>query len=307
MPTKTFGFTGSEQTWTVPTFVSSIDVRVGSGAGGSPSWADWVDDGQADEGVPGKGRILEGTLSVTPGETLYLYVGGQGGAGNSSGAWPNGGDGNQNYFVAGGSNVDIRSGGGGGSSDIRQGGNAQSNIVALAGGGGGGGIVGSEFLGTNDEGGDGGIGGYNSSSGADGEDVSGADGGHVGGSGSFTGDTGASANDNGHDYAACGGGGAGGLNGGGGGGVAIKTGAGNSTGGAGGGGAYGDVGSLTNVTDGGSKDGSGFIEITYEVPNFKYADSGTFYEGPTYYYDGNSWVRAPVKYYDSGSGTWKEA
>jgi hypothetical protein len=120
MPSETFGFTGSEQTWTVPSGISKVKVNLLGGTSGYEAY----------------GGGVEGYLSVAGGETLYIYVGeGREGFQETSGGWPNGGDGG----VVEGSQYlnDVYAQGGGGSTDIRQSGNAWSDVVALAGGGGG--------------------------------------------------------------------------------------------------------------------------------------------------------------------------
>jgi len=83
--------------------------------------------------VGGKGGRVQCTLNVTPGQTLYIYVGGVGGnvaAGSAGGA--NGVSGG-----AGGGQGNGLGAGGGGSSDIRTGGSALSNRILVAAGGGG--------------------------------------------------------------------------------------------------------------------------------------------------------------------------
>ncbi len=91
MPSENYSYTGSLQTFDVPDGVFEVDVSLeGERAGGSDP----------------AGRV-EGSLSVTPGETLHISVGGGGG-------WPDGGD--------GGSISGATANNGGGSSDIRQGG-----------------------------------------------------------------------------------------------------------------------------------------------------------------------------------------
>lgn len=107
----TLAYTGSQQTWVVPSGVTSIVVELRGARGGG--------------GVGGKGLYLRFRMPVTPGETLYGFVGGQGATFNGGGScrW---------------------TGIGGGATDIRRGGNAVSNRVAVASGGGG---VGSGFSG----------------------------------------------------------------------------------------------------------------------------------------------------------------
>lgn len=190
--TETFNDTGGQQQWIVPAGVTSIQVDVRGAQGGSGS-------GNGGGGG-GKGARVRTTLSVTPGETLYVYVGGQngyngGGGGGSYGAYP-GGD-------------------GGGASDIRQGGTTLSNRVVVAGGGGGGGG------GAGVPGGEGGNGGYN---GGGGGSYSGGGGtqsaGGAGNGGGSTGDSGSGGSGGVCDYFdgySSGGGGGGGFYGGGGG------------------------------------------------------------------------------------------
>ncbi|MBI1814050.1 MAG: hypothetical protein HYR72_03650 [Deltaproteobacteria bacterium] len=190
--TESFDFTGTEQTWVVPSGVTSIDVDVGGAQGGGGV-----------EGIPtefgGKGGRVQTTLAVTPGETLYIYVGGYGGdlvppntagAGGFNGGGPGGID-----------NVDANgpAGGGGGASDIRQGGNTPDKRVVVGGGGGGGeccqdgsggdggGITGSSGGGSAPGGGgtqtNGGSGGGNGASGSAGQGGGGGNGNRAGGGG----------------------------------------------------------------------------------------------------------------------------
>ena len=116
----TFGYTGGQQTWTVPPGVTSInaDVIGAQGCGATKG---------------GKGGRVLATLSVTPNSTLYIYVGGVGGNDTCSsrdGGWNGGGPGGLAWYSGSA---------GGGASDIRQGGNR----IIVAGGGGGEGAVGT--------------------------------------------------------------------------------------------------------------------------------------------------------------------
>jgi len=124
----TFSYTGAEQTYVVPAGVTSLLVAVKGGAG---AMGGTVVGGS----VGGTGAIVTATLPVTPGETLAIYVGGNGGqsGSGSAGGFNGGGDGGTR-----GAGV-IDGGGGGGASDIRQGGNTLAQRVIIAGGGGGGG------------------------------------------------------------------------------------------------------------------------------------------------------------------------
>lgn len=123
--TATFNYTGTVQTYIVPSGITSVNVDV-RGAGGSV-------DG-AGLGVAGKGGRVQATLLVTPLETLFVFVGGAGSV--MTGGFNGGGNG-------GTANTGPSGGGGGGMSDIRQGGNSISDIVIAGGGGGGcGGYIG---------------------------------------------------------------------------------------------------------------------------------------------------------------------
>ncbi len=143
--TVTFNYTGNQQSWIVPSGVFSITVEC------------WGAQGQnaLTGAIGGKGAYVKGILSVTPGETLNFFVGGQSGY-NGGG---NGGiNGNTDY---GGPPPGTYGGNGGGASDIRQGGIAHSNRVAVAGGGGGAGHNGTwpgcQVAGPAGNGGDAGI------------------------------------------------------------------------------------------------------------------------------------------------------
>lgn len=103
---QVFSYTGAVQNFVVPAGTDSVLIKV------------WGAQGYGTYG--GRGGYAEGTLYVTPGETLEVYVGGQGTS--PTGGWNGGGDGNN--------------GGGGGASDVRQGGSALANRVIVAGGGG---------------------------------------------------------------------------------------------------------------------------------------------------------------------------
>ncbi|MGO9752282.1 MAG: spherulation-specific family 4 protein [Solirubrobacteraceae bacterium] len=125
--TVTFSSIQAEQTCVIPPGVSSVQIT----AVGAPG-------GQGATGVSGgAGAVATGTLSVTPGKTLYIEVGGAGGPNTSGGAggYNGGGTGNSPSGEAGG---------GGGASDVRTA-PASAGLspvdprVLIAGGGGGGG------------------------------------------------------------------------------------------------------------------------------------------------------------------------
>lgn len=117
-----FSFTGTVDTFVIPADTDTIFARA-SGAGG----------GSSPNAAGGMGGVVEGTFSVTAGDTLQIIVGGAGSQGSSN-------DG------------DAAGGGGGGASMIALGTDlASANALLIAGGGGGaGGAAGAT-------GGDGGI------------------------------------------------------------------------------------------------------------------------------------------------------
>jgi hypothetical protein len=132
--TVTFNLTGSEQQWVVPAGVTSLQVTAKGAKGG-----DGNDCCNNPNSPGGQGGTVSATLAVTPGTTLYIYVGEQGKAGQFASGFAgatrafNGGGLIAGYYFDGTGN-----GGGGGATDIRIGGNALSNRVLVAGGGGGG-------------------------------------------------------------------------------------------------------------------------------------------------------------------------
>lgn len=141
-----FAYTGSLQTYVVPSGITSIQVDMAGGAGGGASNTE-----------PGGGRAggrVQATIPVTPGQTLYVAVGGAGigaftcaGAGSDqygarAGGWPGGGSsGNPTWYYYPGC---ISTGGsGGGYSGIFTSNTLnQANALAIAAGGGGEGVGG---------------------------------------------------------------------------------------------------------------------------------------------------------------------
>ncbi len=111
---NTYNFTGGMQSFTVPAGVTAVTIQA------------WGAQGASNQGgiVGGRGGYATGTLTVTPGDVLNIYVGGQNGY-NGGGA-----RGNQVCVAA-------RAGNGGGASDVRLNGVALGNRVIVAGGGGG--------------------------------------------------------------------------------------------------------------------------------------------------------------------------
>ena len=257
----TLNYTGTQQTWIVPAGVTSIqvDARGGRGGDGGVRWP-------PPEGEGAKGARVQTTLSVTAGETLYIYVGG--GGNGITGGWNGGGDGGVH-----GPSDGYDAGGGGGASDIRQGSNVLDDRVVVAGGGGGGGGLGWA---NSVHGGVGGSGGENGASGGSGINSSGVSCTTGGGGGTQSaggvypgcGSAASGGTDGGYGYGGhgcngdlfLGGGGAGGGSGyygGGGGGYSGWCG-----GAGGGGGSSYSVGTGTAYTSG-YQSGNGQIVITY--------------------------------------------
>jgi hypothetical protein len=267
--TQTFTYTGSAQTFTVPTCVSEVTITV-HGAQGSNGNAS-----TSPAGIGGNGAIVTGTYAVSSGDVLNIFVGG-------AGTLTTGG------FNGGGVNAANSSAGGGGASDVRYNGSALTDRIIVAGGGGAGGNGGC--FGTAVGGGNGGPGGGNGIAGAN----SSAGGGGFPGVGTFFGSFGvgcgpfqgqSGSNGSGGVGGAgglgtslcstsptSGGSGGGGFIGGGGGGAGAAGTVGcsfNDTG-AGGGGAGGDCyvdAAMTNTTinPGGAAVGNGLVTITYTV------------------------------------------
>ena len=128
---QTFNYTGAAQTFIIPSCVTSItfDVIGASGGTGAPGCSSTL------SAAGGLGGRVQGTMPVTGGDTLFIYVGGAGtDDNNTSAAGGFNGGGNalmeSQYTYYGG-------GGGGGASDIRLSGNTFNDRVVVAGGGGG--------------------------------------------------------------------------------------------------------------------------------------------------------------------------
>ncbi|HKT01195.1 MAG TPA: hypothetical protein VJT31_16850, partial [Rugosimonospora sp.] len=71
--TVTFVFTGAEQTFTVPKNVRRLAVTLVGGSGGTAA-----DAGARTGGQGGAGASIHATVAVTPGQILYLQIGGTG-------------------------------------------------------------------------------------------------------------------------------------------------------------------------------------------------------------------------------------
>lgn len=109
---QTFSYTGSMQSFTVPSCVGAVTLEVWGAQGG----ANWVSNDNF-------GGYASAEFTVTAGNVLNVYVGEQ----------PNGITGGFN----GGGNGESSGQGGGGASDIRLGGTALTDRIIVAGGGGG--------------------------------------------------------------------------------------------------------------------------------------------------------------------------
>jgi len=289
----TLFFTGGEQNYTVPCGVNNltIDAFGAKGANGTSGANNSIG------GIGGFGGHAQGVLTVTSGQALSVFVGGQasGGLGGYNGG-----------AIGGGSGPTLTGGGGGGATDVRLGGNAVSNRILVAGGGGGGGTVGCQS--PNANGGNGGAGGGGNGSNGNnategnlsaggGSGAVGVNGGAFGiGCNGFYGLVGGDAvgelGGNGGNASSCccfsffsipgGGGGGGGYlgGGGGGGGTAGDVGCNIDSKGAGGGGAGGTnfVGSAftSPVTVNGVNNGNGYIVFSYENPIPSTPETTTF-------------------------------
>jgi hypothetical protein len=211
--TEVFKFTGAEQSFTVPSGVTTVHVVAIGGRGGKSGNAG------------GAGAQVEGNLSVSPGQLLFVEVGGNGGtAFGENEAAPGG-------FNGGGEGA----GGGGGASDVRlkprSAGLSPDTRLIVAAGGGGAGVFGEAGAGEGGTAGE--IGGSISGNQGGGagnakEGGYGGEGGCKSGQEGSLGAGGAGGNCKGEGFVA--GGGGGGLYGGGGGGAGF------SAGGSGGGG-----------------------------------------------------------------------
>ena len=138
---KSFAYTGTQQTFTVPD-TGKYKLEVWGAQGGIGAMRGSTYD------YGGKGGYSYGSLKLSQGTTLYVYVGGKGATGSVSsnhsvaGGFNGGGTG---YALSGNSG----GGGGGGASDIRIGSNSLYARVIVAGGGGGTGNKGTDGSGLN--------------------------------------------------------------------------------------------------------------------------------------------------------------
>ena len=165
----TFSYTGSVQNWTVPNGNTTITVTAYGGSGG-----DGVNGTIVNGATGGNGAAVTATISVTAGDTLYLYVGGSG-ANASIRTGGSGGWGGGSSISSGGNGGTASSGygaGGGGGGTLISTSSSLSDALIIAGGGGGG-AGGANVAGSA---GSGGSGGGNSSSSGISNGQSGSDG-----------------------------------------------------------------------------------------------------------------------------------
>lgn len=130
---EVFEYTGGEQSFTVPSAVTRVRIDSKGASGG----------GKCGSCDAGNGGLVRATIPVTPGEMLYIFVGGAGG--QPTGGFNGGGNGGKGRFEGGY--------GGGGASDIRESGDALNNRVIIAAGGGGSGDPGISGYGGGGDGG----------------------------------------------------------------------------------------------------------------------------------------------------------
>lgn len=213
----TFDYAGfTSRTFVVPDGVTQVLVDAYGAQGGAGNTSFNGEDAAPSSG--GLGAHAATTLTVTPGESIEVRVGGRGsddtssttsdpwtidGAGIANGGYNGGGSGN-GAAVGGGQDATLAGvaggGGGGGASDIRVGGSALADRVLVAGGGGGGGSASGYGVANGDTGlfragGAGGAGG--GTAGGDGTAV-GSSFGHGGGAGT-TSAAGTGGANSGHD------------------------------------------------------------------------------------------------------------
>jgi hypothetical protein len=122
---QTFDYTGGMQTFTVPAGVTSLTIDARGARGGAGSENTSFNQG-------GSGGRVQGTLSVTPGQVLNIFVGERG-----YGTPTFFGEAYHGNSYNGGTAPGNFNGGGGGATDIRIGGTTLTDRVLVAGGGGG--------------------------------------------------------------------------------------------------------------------------------------------------------------------------
>jgi len=134
-----YPYTGSDQTWVVPTGVNSINAYMWAAGGGGVSSASG-----------GAGAFIQAAVPVTPGETLTLIVGGGGGVASTVATFGGGGAGGGSGFgTQGGGRTAIKRGSIGSNDYVVVGAGGGGTSFSSAGGGGPGGImIGSAAIGT---------------------------------------------------------------------------------------------------------------------------------------------------------------
>jgi hypothetical protein len=259
---KKFTSPVTDQPFVVPDGVTSIHVVAIGGKGGK---------GAHNSAPGGFGAVVSADIAVTPGQTLFVSVAGNGGdasqgVGGSGGLNGGGAGGNSGTATAG-----KAGGGGGGLSGVRtSAGYLFSSLILASGGGGAGGGASVGGMGGGGAGGSSSVGdGKNGQSGGAGGTKDMAPGGNAGGGGTSLGPgSGApgggegvgGAGENGNDTYSEGGGGGGGAGffGGGGGGSAKST---NNDGGGGG------AGSSTSASSGGTATNTSYTRDTTGLPS----------------------------------------
>ena len=130
LTTVSFSYTGSSQTWSIPTGVQSVYVTMTGGAGGGSGYGDL-----------NLSKQLVGVLNIPLGTTqLEINVGGNGGWSSNGATSTVGGWGDGFSGASGGTSSSSGSwagGAGGGATDIRVAGAPATQVLMVAGGAGG--------------------------------------------------------------------------------------------------------------------------------------------------------------------------
>ena len=241
---QTFSYTGSPQSFIIPSGLTLVNIDAYGAQGG------YHDTTYGKGGLGGRVRTK---LTVTPGQTMNIYIGGYGT--DTTAGWNGGGCGTGCLATAG-----DYGGGGGGATDIRIGGSSLGYRIIVAGGGGGGAYYTTN---TNSNGGGGGdtIGGNGLRLGVYSATYCGSGGSQTAGGLAGTGYPGATAGTLGVGGASA----AGGANGGGGGGGGYYGGgAGISSGAGGGGSSYvTSTGTTSTVHNQGYRSGNGQLIVSW--------------------------------------------
>ncbi len=138
---QAYSYTGAAAAYVVPGNVCAVQIVAAGGQGGTWGMED-EEEGEV-EGpsrapqAGGLGGVATSTITVTPGESLQVNVGGAGHDGIGGNTTPDDGTGGWNGGGDGGTGA---GGGGGGASDVRQGGTGLTDRVVIGGGGGGVGV-----------------------------------------------------------------------------------------------------------------------------------------------------------------------